>query len=339
MPRIHFLNVLEGDCNIIQHDNGHVTVMDVSNASNDDWTAEELRVRNSAERKAMEARNYVPDGKTNYRQKHIPDDPIYYLEKIGVKNIFRFIISHPDMDHLDGIRDLFQEFPVTNTWDTNNNKELDGGPSGKYNSEDWDFYRKLRDGIYTETKRLTLFSGNSADFYNSDHLHILAPTAQLVSEANANQDYNELSYAILYTPPKLNGGIWKILLAGDGCDKTWTHIIDSHRDLVSDIDILMAPHHGRGSNRDFNFLTILNPKVTLMGNASATHLAYNNYPEIRITNNQAGYVVMDISLNGIDVYVKNIEFANAFRKKAKRNWPETHYDADIDAHFLGSIQP
>ncbi len=32
MSTIHFLNVLEGDCNIIQHDSGRITMMDVSNA-------------------------------------------------------------------------------------------------------------------------------------------------------------------------------------------------------------------------------------------------------------------------------------------------------------------
>ncbi|MDY4850730.1 MAG: hypothetical protein SO182_05815 [Paludibacteraceae bacterium] len=32
MARIHFLNVKEGDCSIIQHENGHVTMIDVSNA-------------------------------------------------------------------------------------------------------------------------------------------------------------------------------------------------------------------------------------------------------------------------------------------------------------------
>lgn len=32
MARMHFLNVDEGDCSIIQHDNGHVTMIDVCSA-------------------------------------------------------------------------------------------------------------------------------------------------------------------------------------------------------------------------------------------------------------------------------------------------------------------
>lgn len=337
MPRIHFLNVLEGDCNIIQHDNQHVTVMDVSNAYNDQWTEQEKQVRASQERQEMKNNDYVPVGKTNFHQKRNPDNPIDYLKKIGVKDIFRFIISHPDMDHLDGIRDLYQDFTVTNTWDTNNNKELDGGNGGKYNSEDWDFYKNLRDGNYTNTKRLTLYSGNTGDHYSNDHLHILSPTPELVNFANAISDYNELSYAILYTPPKAGGGTWKILFAGDGCDDTWKHIINKHRDLVSDVDVLLAPHHGRGSNRDFSFLDVLKPRLTLMGNASSTHLAYNNYPEIRITNNQAGYIVLDISLERLGIYVKNEEFANVFRSNPKRSWSGTTYSQKNDAYFLYAL--
>ncbi|ATN04894.1 MBL fold metallo-hydrolase [Chryseobacterium indologenes] len=339
MPRIHFLNVLEGDCNIIQHDNGHITVMDVSNASNDDWTLQEKMVRNSIERQEMKNRDYVPVGKTNFHQKRTPDNPIEYLKKYGIKDIFRFIISHPDMDHLDGIRDLYQDFTVINTWDTNNDKELNGGTGGKYNSEDWDFYKNLRDGNYTSTKRLTLYSGNSGDHYSNDHLHILSPTPELVNLANAISDYNELSYAILYTPPKDGGGTWKILFAGDGCDDTWKHIITTHRDLVSDVDVLLAPHHGRGSDRDFSFLDVVNPRITLMGNASSTHLAYDKYPETRITNNQAGYVILDIFPNAINIFVKNKEFANTFRANPKRNWNETTYEPTVDAYFLGALFP
>ena len=47
MVRIHFLNVLEGDCNIIQHDSNRITVMDVSNAYNDEDTPEEKAVKTS----------------------------------------------------------------------------------------------------------------------------------------------------------------------------------------------------------------------------------------------------------------------------------------------------
>lgn len=56
--------------------------------------------------------------------KKIPDNPILYLQKFSIKNIFRFIVTHPDMDHLDGIKDLFNNFSISNFWDTDNKKRF-----------------------------------------------------------------------------------------------------------------------------------------------------------------------------------------------------------------------
>ena len=69
MAIIHFLNVLEGDCNIIQHDTDRTTVIDISNGYNDYNTAEELAVKNSELRKAMYERTLVPADKKDYQQK------------------------------------------------------------------------------------------------------------------------------------------------------------------------------------------------------------------------------------------------------------------------------
>lgn len=333
MSLIHFLNVLEGDCNIIQHDSGRVTVIDVSNAYNEIDTEEEKKVKASEMRKLMIARTQVPSDKKDYQQKKTPDNPIIYLKKYGIENIFRFIITHPDMDHLDGIQDLFTEFSIANTWDTDNKKTIAAGANfAGYNKEDWDFYVKLRGNKLTNTKRLTYFAGQENSYYSEDNIKILSPTDELLKQANKNEDYNDLSYVLLFTPPKSKNRKWKILFAGDSDDATWKYILDNHKELVTDIDVLFAPHHGRDSGRNFDFLKTLNPKVTLLGNASSKHLAYSSYKSIRITNNQAGYVIIDINENEIVFYVKNYEFARDF--KHKRGWSEPFLNKKFDAYSI-----
>jgi hypothetical protein len=109
--------------------------------------------------------------------------------------------------------------------------------------------------------------------------------------------------------------------------------------MISNVDVLLAPHHGRDSNRNYDFLKIVNPTVTLFGNASSEHLAYDKYPEVRITNNQAGYVIMDISENEINLLVKNKEFANDFRNDPKRNWGDAPYRDKFKAYNIGKINP
>lgn len=333
MAIIHFLNVLEGDCNIIQHDTGRTTVIDISNGYNDFDTAEEIAVKNSELRKAMYERTQVPSDKKDYKQKKNPDNPIFYLKEKGIQNIFRFIVTHPDMDHLDGIKDFFDEFSIANFWDTDNKKEIsDKAGSGGYNMEDWKFYKSLRDGKISPSTRLTYFSNNSNLYYNQDNIEILSPTPSIIKACNEKGNWNDSSYVILYTPPKANGGNWKILFAGDSEDLTWEHIINNHAEKVKNIDVLFAPHHGRDSDRNFDFLKSLTPTITLFGNANSNHLAYNKYPGTRITNNQAGYVILDISTQHISLYVKNAEFAKDF--KAKRGWGIPTYNATHKAYFI-----
>jgi beta-lactamase superfamily II metal-dependent hydrolase len=323
MAIIHFLNVLEGDCNIIQHDSGRVTVMDISNAYNDKDTEEEKRVKASKEREEMRNRTLVPSDKKNYYQKKEPDNPIQYLKnKLKSNNIFRFIISHPDMDHLDGLKDFYEEFNITNTWDTDNNKKIDlNSFFAGYNKEDWEFYTDLRAGKITSTKRLTYFSRTDNLYFNEDDITILCPTPELVRKANEKEDYNDASYALLFTPPKKDGGKWKILFAGDTHDDSWEYILKNHKDKISNIDILFAPHHGRDSSRNYDFLETLKPTITLFGNASSEHLAYVKYPETRITNNQAGYIILETSLESINLYVKHFDFARDFCAKKKFSTP------------------
>lgn len=337
MATIHFLNVLEGDCNIIQHDSGRITVMDVSNAYNDEDTEEEKAVKASKEREEMRNRTFVPTGKKNYHQKKSPDNPIEYLKRILThNNIFRFIISHPDMDHLDGIKDLYQEFNIANTWDTDNNKIIDlNTPFAGYNKEDWKFYINLRADKNTNTSRKTYFSKNYNSFYNDDAITILCPTSGLVQNANETGDYNDASYAMLFTPPKKGGGKWKILFAGDTHDDSWEYIIKNHKEEVLNIDILMAPHHGRDSGRNYDFLKVLNPSVTLFGNAKSGYLAYDKYPKTRITNNQAGYVILEVSLDEIEIFVKNFEFAKDFRSNHGFSVP--NFNMKHKAYSIGQL--
>jgi beta-lactamase superfamily II metal-dependent hydrolase len=338
MATIHFLNVLDGDCNIIQHDKGRITVIDVSNAYNATDTPEETaakQVKDSVTKKT----NFVPDGKINYHQKEYPDNPIDYINKLKIKDIFRFIITHPDMDHMDGIKDLFSEFNIVCTWDNDNNKELDLKTfPNKYNPEDWKFYKSIRDGKYPNTARRTYNSGNSTLYFNEDNIKILCPSPALLKKAKQEGgDIHDLSYVLLFTVPKKGGGKWKIIFSGDSHDNSWDYILENYKDDVTNVDVLFAPHHGRDSNRSYEFLTTLTPSVTLFGNASYEHLAYTSYPKTRITNNQAGYVVIDIDQDRMLFLVKNKEFADNFRNKEDRKWSQSYYYREFDAYGLFQI--
>jgi hypothetical protein len=239
------------------------------------------------------------------------------------------------MDHLHGIKDFCSVFRPWNFWDTANTKEFDDGAfdNGRYDEEDWSFYKNLRDtDPGTDPKRLVYYSGDANEYYKDDGISILAPTKKLIDAGNEAEDWNDASYVLLYRACKQ-----KILFAGDSDDGTWEHILKNWKAAVTNVDVLIAPHHGRDSGRDFSFLNTVNPRLTLFGNANSEHLAYGAWSsrglEV-ITNNQAGYIVLDIGNGGISIYVKNKSFAEAFTaEKGYTTWfSEAH-----DGWCLGTL--
>ncbi|MCY3537072.1 MAG: hypothetical protein OXI08_02080 [Cyanobacteria bacterium MAG IRC4_bin_6] len=244
------------------------------------------------------------------------------------------------MDHMDGIEALFAAFNPINFWDTANMKEMSSESWGgsPYQESDWQFYKRLRDkSPQNDPKRLTLYSGNYGIYWThdlngelgGDGLYVLAPTPALVEAANnADNDYNRCSYVILYRV-----GNNRIIFSGDSHDETWAHILNQHKIDVTNIDLLIAPHHGRRSGRSYDFLNTLRPALTFFGNARSQHLAYSAWHYRRlsiVTNNQANCMVVDASETPMTLYVTNENYARQV------NW-STFYSDSFKAWYVGPI--
>lgn len=331
MATIHFLNVKEGDCSVIQHNSGHTSVIDVCNAKAVEPLQEALLSQWAKSERGISG---------NFQQKKYPVNPVSYLREQKISSIFRYIQTHPDMDHLDGIEALFNEFNPANFWDTNNTKEMPSSnwAGSPYNESDWKFYKNLRDSRPDDDpKRLTLYSDSRGQYYNQgsdgagggDGLYVLAPTKELVTEANeADEDYNRCSYVILYQTGKN-----RILFGGDSHDDTWDHILNNHKEKVTNVDLLIAPHHGRKSSRSYKFLDTLNPTLTFFGNARSEHLAYDAWRSRGlsiVTNNQANCMVVAAGTSPMTLYVTHENFAR--RVNSSTFFSDTH-----KAWYVGPI--
>jgi len=310
MATVHFLNVGEGDCILIQHNSGRISMIDIScgNLS---------VIEESTNRLIKEAGLASPGVAGNYNMKAYPTKPQEYLTSLGITTIWRFILTHPDMDHLDGFNALMDEVTVNNFWHSGADKpKPDFSNFNGYREEDWDRYVKVRDDKETGTTTLKVLAGKSFKYANEDDdggggdgLQVVAPNQQLVDEANESEDFNDCSYVIIYR----TGG-FKIIFTGDSHDATWDHILENHAKEVADCDLLIAPHHGRDSGRSWDFLDVLKPRLTLFGVAKSEHLAYDAWNRRnldKITNNQAGNVVLDVWGNQMHVYVENETYAES----------------------------
>ena len=150
-----------------------------------------------------------------------------------------------------------------------------------------------------------------------------------MDEANKKDDYNDCSYVLLYQ----TGGK-RIVFGGDSHDGTWEHILKNWGSDVRDIDLLIAPHHGRDSGRSYEFLDVLKPALTFLGNARSEHLAYDAWRNRGlpiVTNNQANCMVVDAAASPMNLYVTHENFA-------RRVNPATLYSDRFRAWFAYPIQ-
>ncbi|MGQ7271996.1 ComEC/Rec2 family competence protein [Marinobacter nauticus] len=333
MARFHFLNVKNGDCSIIQHSSGHVSVIDVCNAR----LPKNAKPLSLEETISFEADSFQiaqsSGARKNYGQKKNPVNPIEYLISHNINSIFRMAVTHPDMDHMDGLKDLFQYSVPANYYFTKNEKVMNGGWEGSpYREEDWLLYKELRDsGSDENPKTMNLYSGDDGihrtrNWDNQkpgDAFFTLAPSHELVESAIQSGDYNDSSYVFMYWSPA-----GKIIVCGDSHDNTWDHILKEHEQLVSDVSILVAPHHGRKSSRSYEFLDVLKPKMTFFGNAPAKDLAYSAWKNRGldyITNNMAGSMVVNCEPDAMDLYVTHEDYARdqnpyTFYCEVQRAW-------------------
>lgn len=307
MATVHFLNVAPGDCTVIQHGSGRVSMIDICDGNIDEVV-----------RKAMiaEATRTKPRG--NFRMCRYPTNPIEYVRELGIERIWRFILTHPDMDHMDGLDRLVTRVGINNFWDTGVTRDApEFGEGCPYDEADWKCYLRLRDGKVDDVTSLTKTAGARFKHANlgadgeagGDALYILAPNDELVAEASEGDDINDGSYVLLY---RSSSG--RVLIPGDAHDATWKYVLDRHPKSVANCSVMIAPHHGRHSERSFEFLDSIRPKLTLFGCAPASNLAYDAWNSRRldfITSNQAGNIVLETADDAFDVYVENEVFAEA----------------------------
>lgn len=305
-PKVHFLNVKQGDCFLLERPSGRLTVIDIC--------AGNLSDEALSEAKFASLRATKPRG--NYAMCSKATNPIRYLEDRGLTSIWRFILTHPDMDHMDGIKRLFTSKTVSNFWDCGIRREKPDFEGSPYLEEDWDFYEDLIAGRVSDTTVISPRAGSNGKFWNADdddgngdgdYISIVSPNSGLIDSANDNGDINDASYVIVY-----RSSAGRIIFAGDSNDKTWEYILENHKNLVSDAAVLFAPHHGRKSDRDYSFLDVVKPRVSFFGCAPSEHLAYSAWQYrdlLYYTNNQCGNAHIYPNGDKVDVFIENERYA------------------------------
>src|SRR4051812_27572397 len=108
MSKVHFLNVAQGDCTLLQHNSGRNSLVDICKG-NYQPPAASTRFAEAFDKAAGRVLG-------DFGMSKKPTNPINYISGLGVTSLFRFILTHPDMDHLDGFDALMNKFKIPNFW-------------------------------------------------------------------------------------------------------------------------------------------------------------------------------------------------------------------------------
>jgi competence protein ComEC len=266
MLKIHFLNVGHGDCCIVEFmDNTRVAIIDINRTLEmDENSAREIyeSLSHSLASQLILASN----SRVSYRMLEQAgydiqlQDPIEYLREHNISSVFRFISTHPHMDHLSGLYELNTQFCFGNAWIIKNSYKQDMDKLTESQKNDWGLYKKYRDTGEKEVDGTTIIrpeEGSQAQYYKEDGIKILAPNDSLKDGSDSNA--NKLSYVLLI---KHKGR--KILLPGDAEKETGQYVLDNYSADLEGIDILKAAHHGRDSGYYQPAVKHMSPMVTVV---------------------------------------------------------------------------
>lgn len=251
-------------------------------------------------------------------------------DKSKNKQIHRFISTHPDEDHILGLKSFRNRLGITNFYCVENETTKTD------ETEDFKEYCDLRDG----DKHFYIFEGCSRKWMNesgpdnngvqigSSGINILWPKTnnqhykEALEKAKNGDSPNNISPIIKYSVE--NGA--KVLWFGD-LEKDFMENIKSDLE-IKEADIIFAPHHGRESGKiPKDILDKINPKLVIIGEAPSNNLNYyNGYNTI--TQKSAGDILLECVSNKVHIYVSNKNYSVDFLK----NEQKTNFD-----NYIGTL--
>lgn len=309
--KVHFLNVGRGDCTIIQFPTRRVAVVDIHNlkALDDDTKAEMLAFY-------RESQDYILAQQLGYNMQAREQDfikakeasltdPLEYFDRhIGKhEDIFRFIVTHPDMDHMTGLHRIYYQDTGKTIWNFWYGSESDFNLAdatdaewerSPYDKRDWEAYKDMRRSG-DSPKALLRRQHLTGDFWTEDGVEILAPTSELEELAVRRNAANIASMVL-----KVTHAGKSILLGGDATsDETWQAIHGSVD--LSGVAVLKASHHGRKSGYYGPAVKEMSPLLTITSVGEKAHDAtqnYRRYSDYTVSLRKAGDITVEIDDSG-----------------------------------------
>jgi competence protein ComEC len=266
---LHFLNVGHGDCTFVDLPSGRLMMIDINNSKSlpeDDVIA--LAERHGVSPLDFRYSRLLKGARSwqDYYRSLLVDPFDYYKEHFDGRSIFRYVQTHPDMDHMSGLHRFFwqEEVRLENFWDVDHNKDLKEADfnNSPHSYLDWLVYESLRRGIgpnHSSHKVIRNLRGATGQYWTDDGIEVFSPTTELIKVCNTKGAYNDCSYVL-----KISYGSRSVILPGDAEKPAWESMLDNPGADALDGDILKAPHHGRQSGYHAKAAIAMDPEIVVV---------------------------------------------------------------------------
>ena len=172
----------------------------------------------------------IDTGKNEYK---IKNEVIPYLKSIGIKKIDYLIITHGDEDHIGGSITLINNFQVKNVI--------------------------LNKGTFTDLEKELIKNLNKKKItyqININKINLSNHTICLLNNTKYNNE-NDNSIITYFTYQK-----YKFLYMGDASITTEDNLLENYN--LNNISILKVGHHGSNTSSSKDFISQINPSISLI---------------------------------------------------------------------------
>ncbi len=172
----------------------------------------------------------IDTGKNEYK---IKNEVIPYLKSIGIKKIDYLIITHGDLDHIGGSITLINNFQVKNVI--------------------------LNKGTFTDLEKELIKNLNKKKIpyqININKINLSNHTIYLLNNTKYNNE-NDNSIITYLTYQK-----YKFLYMGDASITTEDNLLENYN--LNNISILKVGHHGSNTSSSKDFISQINPSISLI---------------------------------------------------------------------------
>ena len=172
----------------------------------------------------------IDTGKNEYK---IKNEVISYLKSIGIKKIDYLIITHGDEDHIGGSIALINNFQVKNVI--------------------------LNKGTFTDLEKELIKNLNKKKItyqININKINLSNHTIYLLNNTKYNNE-NDNSIITYFTYQK-----YKFLYMGDASITTEDNLLENYN--LNNISILKVGHHGSNTSSSKDFISQINPSISLI---------------------------------------------------------------------------